>query len=115
MRHRRGQAPPAAAALIADGNGEYRGTYRCILDAGRPVLTVSDTDPDPGTVAEQPRANAGPMGTALSRPRCPGARQASVTQRRTMSRASTLRGGQVLSSTGRRPLLSRLRCLPPVS
>jgi hypothetical protein len=41
--------------LIADGNGEYRGTYRRILDAGHPVLTVPDTDP--GTVAEQLRAN----------------------------------------------------------
>jgi hypothetical protein len=41
--------------LIADANGEYRGTYRRILDAGHPVLTVPDTDP--GTVTEQLRAN----------------------------------------------------------
>ncbi|OZV77409.1 hypothetical protein CA850_23510 [Micromonospora echinospora] len=45
---------PGAAALIADGNGEYRGTYRRILDAGHPVLTAPDTDPS--TVAEQLRA-----------------------------------------------------------
>ncbi|MGV9881196.1 hypothetical protein [Streptomyces sp. NPDC003006] len=41
--------------MIAGGNGEYRGTHRRILDAGHPVLTVPDTDPD--TVAEQLRAN----------------------------------------------------------
>ncbi|MEV7190416.1 hypothetical protein AB0N81_01225 [Streptomyces sp. NPDC093510] len=41
--------------MIADGSDEYRGTYRRILDAGHPVLTVPDTDP--GTVAEQLRPN----------------------------------------------------------
>ncbi len=46
---------PGAAALIPDGNGEYHGTYRRILDAGHPVLTVPDTDP--AAVAEQLRAN----------------------------------------------------------
>ncbi|WP_327359822.1 hypothetical protein [Streptomyces sp. NBC_01304] len=46
---------PGAAALIPDGNGEYHGTYRRILDAGHPVLTVPGTDP--AAVAEQLRAN----------------------------------------------------------
>lgn len=46
---------PGAAALIADGNGEYHGTYRRILDAGHPVLTVPDTDP--AAAVEQLRAN----------------------------------------------------------
>ncbi|WAZ26675.1 hypothetical protein STRCI_008286 [Streptomyces cinnabarinus] len=43
---------PGAAALIADGNSEYRGTYRRILGAGHPV-----PDADPGTVAKQLHAN----------------------------------------------------------
>ncbi|MFD9771624.1 hypothetical protein ACFWXE_15085 [[Kitasatospora] papulosa] len=46
---------PGAAALIADGNGEYHGTYQRIIDAGHPVLHVPDIDP--ATVAEQLRTN----------------------------------------------------------
>lgn len=46
---------PGAAALIADGTGEYHGTYRRIIDAGHPVLHVPDIDP--ATVAGHLRAN----------------------------------------------------------
>ncbi|MCL7427059.1 hypothetical protein [Streptomyces sp. YS415] len=51
MRHRRCQVP-RAAALIADGNGEDRGTYRRILDVGHPVLIVTGTDPGSRKLAE---------------------------------------------------------------
>lgn len=42
---------PGAAALLPEGNE----TYRRILDAGHPVLTVPDTDP--AAIAEQLRAD----------------------------------------------------------